>query len=855
MSISNSSLDNACPVVEIAPPSRLSQYINAPPAWLPPLFFLLCSILFLWKSIFAGDVFLPAGLLGHAAPWKGMPVFDPLPPWNPLRWDGIAQFYPWRHFAAATVRSGRLPLWNPYQFCGTPFVANSQSAVFYPGNLLFYILPDIARAFALSAALHLTLCGWFLYLLLRRMCCSPVAALLGGVIFAFSAWEVSWLQLPSFLATSCWIPLILCQVQLFCRENKQSAILPLALSVGMMLLAGHLQIAFYGLLAGILWTVGLLILASRNDGLSLTVRKFLACVGALVLGFMLAAPQLLPSIELSRMSHRVGKPNRAGYAAYTEYALPLSGLIMLAVPEFFGGDSDPGNPYWGFYTKRFPDGSSIPLRHNASETAFYVGIVPALLAILALVRIGRGKLLDKRTLFFGLLGLLALLLAFGTPLNALFYFGIPGFGQSGSPARALVLWALASAALAAFGLDALIQKKPTRKELGFLLAFFVISFLLGISAAARSLVNSAPGHTIPTVTEALLRIGAGWLRVVLFFLAGVSILIFRKKEMVIVEGDMADLSHGSPTGFAIPVSVVRWAALCLVLFDLFLTGIAINPTAKREQVYPATEAIKMMQEGAGHDRIFPVNQQWGLYKAPPVVFPPNAATVFQLRDVQGYDSLLTGQYKTFANSFALPNKLGTKDASPAEVGNMVFFQNPNYKDVPETAAQFVITPITDASTLSPAVSPGSPQITGDESGQLYRLNGARHRAEMVSQNGAMIKEIVWQEDEATRVVIETNSPSEGKLILRDQFYPGWHVFIDNRPAELNRYDKVSIFRSVEVPEGHHTVAFLYQPASFMVGLYLALFAVVLLVLISIIFFSISRISSIASCLPRATQSP
>ena len=66
---------------------------------------------------------------------------DSLPPWNPLRWDGIAQFYPWRNFAHDTIRSGYLPLWNPYQFCGTPFVANSQSAVFYPPNLLFYFCP------------------------------------------------------------------------------------------------------------------------------------------------------------------------------------------------------------------------------------------------------------------------------------------------------------------------------------------------------------------------------------------------------------------------------------------------------------------------------------------------------------------------------------------------------------------------------------------------------------------------------------------------------------------------------------------------------------------------------------------
>ncbi len=181
------------------------------PGWLSPLFFLLLSALFLWRSTFTGDVFLPANLLGHIAPWTAAIPHDNLPPWNPLRWDGIAQFYPWRNFAHETIRSGYIPLWNPYQFCGTPFVANSQSAVFYPPNLLFYLLPT-ARAFGASALLHLTLCGWFTYLFMRRIGCGAAGALLAGVVYAFSNWQIQWLQLPTFLATSCWFPLLLRQI-------------------------------------------------------------------------------------------------------------------------------------------------------------------------------------------------------------------------------------------------------------------------------------------------------------------------------------------------------------------------------------------------------------------------------------------------------------------------------------------------------------------------------------------------------------------------------------------------------------------------------------------------------------------
>ena len=98
-------------------------------------------------ALFGGRVLLPAGLLRHMLPWsRAILSSEPPPPWNPLMWDGIAQFYPWRHYAAEWVARDRFPLWNPHQFCGTPFFANSQSALFYPINALFYLPGPLSTA-------------------------------------------------------------------------------------------------------------------------------------------------------------------------------------------------------------------------------------------------------------------------------------------------------------------------------------------------------------------------------------------------------------------------------------------------------------------------------------------------------------------------------------------------------------------------------------------------------------------------------------------------------------------------------------------------------------------------------------
>ena len=128
---------------------------------------LLTPTLLLVPALLPGRALLPADLLVQFPPWRAQLGELPAAHFDALVWDGIAQYYPWRHFAAESLRSGHLPLWNPYQFCGTPFLANGQSAVLYPPNLLFWVLP-VAVAFAWSAWLHLALTGWFSYLFLRR---------------------------------------------------------------------------------------------------------------------------------------------------------------------------------------------------------------------------------------------------------------------------------------------------------------------------------------------------------------------------------------------------------------------------------------------------------------------------------------------------------------------------------------------------------------------------------------------------------------------------------------------------------------------------------------------------------------
>ena len=145
----------------------------------PYALFLILVCVFLWRPIFAGRALLPGDYLAEMKPWNT--VVKPSassPQWNPLQWDAIAQFYPWRVLYARSMSSGKIPLWNPYEFHGTPFLANGQSAVLYPPNVVF-LLFDPITGFTVFAALHLFLAAVFTYMLLRALGCRELGAMTG----------------------------------------------------------------------------------------------------------------------------------------------------------------------------------------------------------------------------------------------------------------------------------------------------------------------------------------------------------------------------------------------------------------------------------------------------------------------------------------------------------------------------------------------------------------------------------------------------------------------------------------------------------------------------------------------------
>ena len=141
--------------------------------------------------------------------------------------DLATQFVHWRGFGFGEIARGNLPLWNPHIYCGAPFLAGFQSALLYPLNVLYLVLP-LAKAINWGIALHAFLGGLFFYLWALKRGLHPLACFLAGAEFIFCApffLHIYAGHLPN-LCTMIWAPLLFLAIDGHAREARRRMVSP-----------------------------------------------------------------------------------------------------------------------------------------------------------------------------------------------------------------------------------------------------------------------------------------------------------------------------------------------------------------------------------------------------------------------------------------------------------------------------------------------------------------------------------------------------------------------------------------------------------------------------------------------------
>ena len=741
------------------------------------LFIFFVWIIFAAPYLFFGKVPYPSTYqVNHFAPWSSYPQF-----WGPVKNeampDVIDQIYPWRYFTVNTLKTGQIPFWNPYNFSGNPHLANFQSAVLSPLNILFFIFPFI-DAWSMTVLLAPLLAGVFTYLFVRSLKVSQVGALISSISFMFCGFITVWMAYGTLSLAIAFLPLALFGIEKWFSSKNFWALSVLGFSIPLSLFSGHFQTSLYFLLFIFVYVLFKLF---TSDNKKLAVPIFLS----FIFGILISFPQLLPSAEFYENSVRSQSYNTGGGISWWH-------LVTVFSPDFFGNPVT-RNDWMG----------------NYAEWANFIGIIPFALLFFSLFSFKKNLAVK----FFIIAVALGTLLAIDTPLQAVIgKLQIPVLSTS-NPTRIIVLESFALAVLSGFGFENLISFIQKRKRKNLLIGFIpTLVVILGVWVCVLFL-------KLPSLDTFLIAKRNMILPTILFlafFFATFFGVYVRSKKLIL--------------------QCVVFAILLLVSYDSLRFAQKWMPFDPRNLVFPDNPAITGIKNNIEFGRIFgnlgtQVESYYGfpsiegydplyigkygqfirygvnneflegersvvrLAKFQPevkkvldtlsvvLIFHPlgdtNQSWAFPVWRTDGYQEIYRDEkFALYKNTTAFPR---VAIFSKAEVIK-------NSKDI---LKKFYSNNFDYRNTL---LLEEDPRIGLDKS----------------SKGGAKIVSY-----EPNKISIRATVEGDSLLFLADNYYPGWKAYVDGVETKILRANYS--FRAVVVPKGEHEVVFSYFPESFRLG--------------------------------------
>jgi len=779
---------------------------------------LILTITYFWKFFFLG--LLPLG--GDISTYT-------YPPWfyhyhaedksqNPLLSDPIFLHYPLRKLAMERLREGKITLWNPYIFCGNPLFS-SNSVSFSPLNLLFLFF-DPLIAYSLILICQMLLSGIFMYIFLRSSISLGVfGALLGSICYEFSGFSIVWLEMG--VLSGYLLPLILFLVDKAITKRKIFYASLAGVVLGLQLLSSFLQMGLFVILITISYSL-FRIFSLRN------FKSIMYIIFILIFGFSLAAIQLIPSYEFIKNSQR--EPIK-DYRMLSP--LPYQDLVTFLVPNYYGNPVDYNynliREKFHYLFKKY--GFDLPPLHpkrgimedNYNEHCAYLGILPLILAILAIF-IKR----NKETIFFTSFTLISLLLVLGSPLYYLFYLVIPG-GDKLIISRLIFLYTFGICVLVGLGSNYIFSSvKKIKVFSACIISLFglimIISFYLGKQVANYFMNITLFQHfTLSNIDF--------FCPALLLLASGIILLSMNKARDLYVKG----------------------LIFLIIIFDLFVFGLRYNPFVSKEVLYASTPSLKFLE-----DRCLKEKARILAFEH---LLPVSINMAYGLETIEGYDGMFPKRYDEFMNlvdpfssawenvkelmsPFRVNHKLlcllNTKyifTSHKLSADNLkLIFDDDNEKIYEDLNALPRVWVVSEAKVLkkkeeifqeltNPNFDPKKIVILEED---IQKEKSKEQGAKSKDQSSPKI--IKYKNEE---VVIHCSMRDNGFLVLSDTYYPGWQVYVDGKKEKL--FCANYTLRAVQLRSGTHLVEFRYSPLSFKIGSFISLTTLIIFMILGVIY--------------------
>ncbi len=797
-------------------------------------------------SLIGSKILLPLDILTPINVYlPRTPEIASIVPRDSYTMDLVFHSEPCRRFAASEIKAGRLPMWNPYQFAGAPFV--------WPKFSPFYFLESLTESPIIipwSEMLAAIVSGLGAYLFFRRaLALSFWPSCLAAWCYPLTGFFILWQGYPTSPPAR-WLPWILLAVRQTIdwasndAKGRWAAAAPVGLSAAtaLVLISGHLDIAAQVLLASglyALWEMGARALfggssvtapetpkPKRSLALVFLVRSSCILVVAWALGFLLASPYLLPFLEYTQTSARMDR-RIAGEEDHPP--MGINALPQLVLPDMYGRTER------GSFRLPTDDATGIIDNTPESTASAFAGLIAGLVAA-PLAFASRRHLRDN--LGFVALAFLSLAWALRVPglVSFLRLHGINMLPHN----RFVFVAAFCLLALAAVGLQTILVGSVKRRwRLG--LAVIPAAALCGW-CFYRSLV-------LPTVLETSSQLG-----------------LQQGGETTSIVSAGAILEIQSWFSHYYVISAV-WCAVALLLWAMLLS--ARVPGLRRVWIVGALMLVDMLWFGIGRNsqsdpRLYypPVPVLTRLAAQDPAgrmigkgCLPANLATVCRLRDVRGYDAVdpariiellgTTTDILPSAAPYAMTQWLDPT-ATPAPGGDVRFA--PAYsllgvrylvnRGTPPSDVRSILVSQdywvqTNITAMPRAYIPRQAQYIPDKTARLTLLGAPNFDPRQTAcvetpvelptdcQGTAQIVSEI-----PTRVVVAADMASPGLLVLADLWDKGWRARLNGGSVNILRANHA--VRGVLLPAGKSTVEFRYVPASFTWGVQLCALALVIL---------------------------
>ena len=682
--------------------------------------------------------------------------------------------YPNAFFQRESFWHGEIPLWNPLNNCGIPFLAQWNTAALYPLSL-FYILLPLAWGLNLFLLLHLFLAGLGMYLLASQWTNNRLAAAIAGVAFVFNGLTLNCLMWTSNLASLAWMPWVILIVERAWLLGGRRVILA-AWAGAIQMLAGAPEIIVFTWL--ILFALWIGKLATDKPA---RLRIFTRVILIIVVVSLLSAAQLLPFLDLLAQS------DRSSAYGTSLWAIPLWGWANLFVPLFHCYKAP-----LGVYFQPGQDWTS----------SYYLGAGVLTLGLWAIVL---AKTPRVWLLFgFAFFGFVVALGDQGMLYPWLLKF-CPALGFMRYPIKFAFLTVFGVPLLAAFTIAWFRQastKSPATKSC-WLLSLMILSILIiaGILWHARL-------HPFPYEQWAVL-LHNGLFRIAFLMLVFGTVLIYGRLQKLRLE---------MMTGLLL---------LIFVWLDVVTHAPRQNPAVEASVFTPGllTQRLNPAPQ-PGEARIFMTKQSHDLFYGSELAdldkdyvgrrcaLLGDCNILDNIPVPDGFYSLYVREQRGIFNQFfLLPTNafpagfadfLGISHISDPE--NILAWQFrpthlPVYTLGPKPA--FVALSNTPAFLL---------QTNFDPRQIVYLPMEARALLTATNQVQGMIRARNFS---AQRLDFDTDVAAPALLVLSQTYYHPWHAYVDDQPVQIFRANYA--FQAVEVPAGRHAVRLVYQDRLFQAG--------------------------------------